>query len=92
MTDAVEKDWKEVLPLINKNIDRWRHNLNKVDELIRECRKCGLKLKMDCQEKQSETDFCKSQKQTLEELSKVKYYLGKDRKNGIIQQHRRFCK
>lgn len=66
MTDAVEKDWKEVLPLINKNIDRWRHNLNKVDELIRECRKCRLKLKMDCQEKQSETDFCKSQKQTLE--------------------------
>lgn len=92
MTDAVEKDWKEVLPLINKNIDRWRHNLNKVDELIRECRKCGLKLKMDCQEKQSETDFYKSQKQTLEELSKVKYYLGKDRKNGIIQQRRQYSK
>lgn len=90
-----DEEYREIMKAADNNIRRWRKNLKTVDELWAECKRLNLVTSSSLHEKRvtikpNSLPSCTTQ--IVEELQKQKYYLGRNRRNGIIQQYRRNCK
>lgn len=89
------EEYEQIMRAADKNIRRWRKNLKTVDELWAECKRLNLVTSNSLHEKKgyNQTQFFAScTTQIVEELKNQKYYLGRNRRNGIIQQYRRISK
>lgn len=89
------EEYKQIMQAADENIRRWRKNLKTVDELWAECKRLNLVTSNSLHEKKvtikaNSLPFCTTQ--IVEELKNQKYYLGRNRRNGIIQQYRRVSK
>jgi hypothetical protein len=90
-----DEEYREIMKAADNNIRRWRKNLKTIDELWAECKRLNLVTSSSLHEKRvtikpNSLPSCTTQ--IVEELQKQKYYLGRNRRNGIIQQYRRNCK
>lgn len=89
------EEYKQIMQAADENIRRWRKNLKTVDELWAECKRLNLVTSNNLHEKKvtikpNSLPFCTTQ--IVEELKNQKYYLGRNRRNGIIKQYRRVSK
>lgn len=90
-----DEEYREIMKAADNNIRRWRKNLKTVDELWAECKRLNLVTSNSLREKKvtvkpNSLPSCTTQ--IVEELKNQKYYLGRNRRNGIIQQYRRVSK
>lgn len=90
-----DEEYREIMKAADNNIRRWRKNLKTIDELWAECKRLNLVTSSSLHEKRvtiKPNSLTSCTTQIVEELQKQKYYLGRNRRNGIIQQYRRNCK
>lgn len=90
-----DEEYREIMKAADDNIRRWHKNLKTVDELWAECKRLNLITSNTLHEKKviiKRNSLPSCTTQIIEELQKQKYYLGRNKRNGIIQQYWRDCK
>ncbi len=85
-----KEEFEELLGIATENALQLSNKIKKYCELYEECHKQGLITPYILQEKKATMSNNSSDSaQLLAILQKEKYFLGKERKNGIIQFYRK---